>query len=124
MSANCTNCIVYTSIVSNNWFDYETTKTLTKDEIDNVYNPYINFLQSLEGYQYSNTTNNISENVIIVTHQFNSFANANVALYQIIGPRKNVVIINRTKLLNLKLEQYNANNPSAPVTFNATITVQ
>jgi len=117
------NTITKTTTKSTNeapWFISSNTQIFTPTDISTVIQPYQNFLQNTTGYQ-STTYTSISDVVDVTTITYDTAANAANAFPQLFGPTKNQIVTNRNNLMTLKVQEYNANNPSINVSFSSTV---
>lgn len=122
------NAIVFTTVTSTNVYQYERDRILTDDDMNNAYTPYINFLNSLPGFQSNEISYSVADNGdIIITRriQFDTAEHANSAFPQLYGPTQNIAVVNRNKMLTEKLNEYNATAADTDkVVLKTTVSIQ
>lgn len=122
------NAIVFTIVTSTNVYPYDRQRILTDDDMNNAYTPYINFLNSLPGFQSNEISYTDADNGdVIVTRriQFDTAENANAAFPQLYGPTQNIAVVNRNKMLTEKLNEYNASVADADkVVLKISVSIQ
>jgi hypothetical protein len=86
----------------------------TQEQIDGIINPYTDYVQSLPGFISVNIEE--TSNTLVITHEFDTQENLEVALNNLGGPNVNSIVVMRNTLFTEKLQGLGANS-TLTITF-------
>jgi hypothetical protein len=83
------------------------SENYTQEEMDTILFPYLEYIKTIPGYDWANTTSVFSEdnNTLTTTYNFDTIENANAGLQLMFSSEPNSISFNRSQLLKNKLNE-------------------